>query len=144
MSLDDFSRDDWIVGAVALLLVIDLLFLPWFSVPASIFGSVSFTGTEAPDGWLGVLAVITAILLIVDLVVERSSPGTALPNIGGSRTNTRFALAGVTAFFIGMKFVFNVHFDLFGFGFWAAAVLTIGLVLSTLRVSRDQPIIPAR
>ena len=34
MNLDSFSRDDWILGGVALLLVIDLLFLPWFSVSA--------------------------------------------------------------------------------------------------------------
>jgi hypothetical protein len=142
--LGDFSRDDWIVGALALLLALDLLLLPWYSVSVGIFGSLSYSGTGWPDGWLGVLAVITSLALLADLVIERSSPGTALPNIGGSRTNTRFMLAGLTAVLLALKFVFNLHPSLFGFGFWAAALLTIALVYSTLRVSRDQPIIASQ
>jgi hypothetical protein len=141
--MSDYSRDDWIVAGLALLLAIDLLFLPWFSISVLGFGTVTSTATGAPDGWLGVLAVITSIALIVDLVIERSSPGTALPNVGGSRTATRLALAGLTALFVVLKFLFHIHFSLFGFGFWAAIVLTAALVVATLRVSRGQPIIAA-
>jgi hypothetical protein len=146
MSLDNMSRDDWIVGGLALLLVIDLLFLPWFTFSAGIgtFSvSVSSTATGAPDGWLGVLAVIAAIALLVDLAVERLSPQTQVPMIGGSRTSTRLVLAGITAAFVALKFLFHIHFSLFGFGFWAAVVLTVALVLSALRVSRGQTILPA-
>jgi hypothetical protein len=142
--MGDFSRDDWIVGALALLLAIDLLFLPWFSASATFAGvtvSASTSGTGSPDAWLGVLALISSIALIADLVIERSSPSTALPNIGGSRTKTRLALAGLTALFLVLKFLFNIHFSLFGFGFWAAVVLTAGLLFSTLRVSNDQPVL---
>ncbi|MGI8714993.1 MAG: hypothetical protein ACR2NR_17790 [Solirubrobacteraceae bacterium] len=128
MNLEGVSRDDWILGGVALLLVIDLLFLPWFSISVGPFGSVSFSATGAPDAWLGILAVLVAIALIADLAIERLSPGTALPNIGGSRTQTRFVLACVAAVFVVLKFLFNIHFSYFGFGFWAAVVLTAGLV----------------
>ena len=31
MKFDSVSRDDWILAGLALLLIIDLLFLPWFS-----------------------------------------------------------------------------------------------------------------
>ena len=147
MSLNDFSRDDWIIGVLALLLAIDLLFLPWFDVSESVFGvtvSVTSTGTGAPDGWLGVLAVVSSIALIADLVIERTSLAAAMPNFGGSRTYTRFILAGLTALFVVLKFLFNIHFDSFGFGFWAAAVLTTALVVSTSRISRDLPIISPR
>jgi hypothetical protein len=145
MSLDNMSRDDWIVGGLALLLVIDLLFLPWFTVSANIgivSVSASSTATGAPDGWLGVLAVIAAIALLVDLVVERLSPQTQMPMIGGSRSQTRLVLAGITAAFVLLKFLFHIHFSYFGFGFWAAVVLTAGLVFSALRVSRGQTIVP--
>jgi hypothetical protein len=145
MSLDNMSRDDWIVGGLALLLVIDLLFLPWFTVSANIgivSVSASSTATGAPDGWLGVLAVIAAIALLVDLVVERLSPQTQMPMIGGSRSQTRLVLAGITAVFVLLKFLFHIHFSYFGFGFWAAVVLTAGLVFSALRVSRGQTIVP--
>ncbi len=127
MKFDSVSRDDWILAGVALLLVIDLLFLPWFSIS---LGPISFTltATDAPDGAFGILAVLSAIVLIADLGVERLSPGTALPNIGGSRTQTRFVLAGITALFVVLKFVFNIHFSDFGFGFYLGVILTAGLV----------------
>jgi hypothetical protein len=146
MSLDNMSRDDWIVGGLALLLAIDLLFLPWFTFSAGIGSfsiSVSSTATGAPDGWLGVLAVIAAIALLADLAVERLSPQTQMPLIGGSRANTRLVLAGITAAFVVLKFLFHIHFSLFGFGFWAAVVLTVALVYSAFRVSRGEGIIPA-
>jgi hypothetical protein len=127
VKFDSVSRDDWILAGLALLLVIDLLFLPWFTFT---FGplSASWTATGAPDGWLGILAVLAAIALIADLGVERLSPGTAIPNIGGSRTQTRFVLACVTALFVVLKFLFHIHFSLFGFGFYAAIILSAALV----------------
>jgi hypothetical protein len=131
VKFDSVSRDDWILGGVALLLIIDLLILPWFSASVSIGSfSASFTATatDAPDGAFGILAVLSAVVLIVDLGIERLSPGTALPNIGGSRTQTRFVLAALTAFFVVLKFVFNIHFSDFGFGFYLGIVLTAGLV----------------
>jgi hypothetical protein len=116
---------------VALLLIIDLLFLPWFSATVSVGPiSASFTAsaTSDPDGWLGILSVLSALLLIVDLGIERFSPSTTIPNIGGSRTQTRFVLACVAAAFVVLKFLFHIHFSLFGFGFYLAIVLAAALV----------------
>jgi hypothetical protein len=127
VKLDSVSRDDWILGGVALLLIINLLALPWFSITFGPF-SATLTATDAPDGWLGILAVLSAVVLIADLGIERFSPGTALPNIGGSRTQTRFVLACVTALFVVLKFLFHIHFSDFGIGFYAGIILTAGLV----------------
>ena len=139
MNFSDVSRDDWILAGIALVLAIVLLFLPWFSVSVNV-GPVSLTATSTatddPDGWLGVLAVLAALALIADLGVERLSPGTALPNIRGSRTETRFVLACVAAVFVALKFLFHIHFDAFGFGFWAAVVLTVALVYFAVK-ARD-------
>lgn len=145
------SRDDWIVGGLALLLIIDLLVLPWFSLGSATVntgvgsitvGGGSLTATDAPDGWLAILAVIALIALLADLAIERLSPQTTVPIIGGSRSNTRLVLAGIAAGFVVLKFLFHIHFSLFGFGFWAAVVLTAALVFSALRVSRGQTIVP--
>ena len=137
MNLDAVRRDDWLLGGAALLLVIDLLLLPWFDVS---FGpiSVTSTATGAPDGWLGVLAVLAAVGLIADLAVERLSPQTQVPVIGGSRAATRRALAGVAALFVALKFLFHVHFSLFGVGFWGAVVLTAALVLLAAKAHRGE------
>ncbi len=140
MDLSNVSRDDWVIGGLALLLAIDLLFLPWFDVSASVGPvsvSVTSTATGAPDGWLGVLGVLAAIAVVADLALERL--GTVeLPNIGGSRASTRLVLVGATALFVALKFLFHVHFSLFGFGFWAGAVLAIALVVMALRAREDE------
>jgi hypothetical protein len=127
VSTENFSKDDWILVGVAALLVIDLLFLPWFSITVGPI-TVTATATADPDGWLGVLAALAAILLIVDMSVQRMSPETMLPSIRGSRNETRFLLACLTAVFLVLKFLFNIHFDLFGIGFWAGMVLAAALV----------------
>src|ERR1700728_3535787 len=82
---DSIGREEWIFGGLGLLLVIDLLALPWFSFSIGPF-SASLTATDAPDGWLAILAVLAAVVAIADLGVERLSPGTALPSIRGSRS----------------------------------------------------------
>jgi hypothetical protein len=139
VNFSDLTRDDRILAGVALLLIITLLFLPWFHI--SILGiSASLTATDDPDGWLGVLAVLGAIALIVDLGIERLSPGTTVPNIGGSRPQTRFVLACVTALFVALKFLFQIHFDLFGFGFYVAVVLTAALVWVALQARNEKPL----
>ncbi len=138
MNTANMSRDDWIIGGVALLLAIDLLFLPWFSIGGgSISGvaipSFDLSATSSPDGWLGVLAVLAAIALIVDLAIERFSPQTTVPSLNHSRTHTRFVLACLAALFVVLKFLFHIHFSLFGFGFWAGIVLAAGLVYAAFQ-----------
>ncbi len=146
MNIDNVSRDDWIIGGVALLLVIDLLFLPWFDItvgvgPISV--SATSTATGAPDGWLGVLAVLALLALLADLAIERFSPQTQLPVIGENRATTRLALAGAAALFVVLKFLFHIHFSLFGLGFWGAVVLTAALVYFTLQARNAAPLVPS-
>jgi hypothetical protein len=131
----NLTRDDKIIAGVALLLVIDLLFLPWFDISAGPF-SVSLTATDAPSGWAGILAVLAAIALIVDLAIERMSPETKLPSVGGSRVQTRLVLAGIVGLFVFLKFILNIHFSDFGIGFWLGVILTAGLVYVAVQARR--------
>ena len=140
MSTENFSKDDWILVGVAALLVIDLLFLPWFTITV---GPITLTGTATadPDAWLGVLAVLSAMLLIADLSVERMSPNTWMPSVRGSRTETRFLLACLTAVFLALKFVFNASFesDNLGIGFIAGIILAAALVYVATRARDRRP-----
>jgi hypothetical protein len=147
MNVDSFSRDDWILAGLALLLAIDLLFLPWFdiTVSAGAFSvSATSTATGSPDGWLGILAVLAAVGVAVDVGLERLSPQTQVPAIGGSRTSTRFILAAAAAGFVALKFLFHIHFSLFGFGFWAAVVLAAALVAFASRARQAAPVVVGR
>jgi hypothetical protein len=138
MNTSDIKRDDWIVLGLALLLFIDLVAFSWVSGGCYLNICVSGpTATGSPDSFFGILAVISTVLVLVDLGIERLSPETAIPNIGGSRTKTRLALAGATAVFLLCKFIFpGIHLGVMGFGFWGAIVLTAGLVYYTLTLSK--------
>jgi hypothetical protein len=144
MRFDALSRNDWIVGGLSLLLVIDLLFLPWYSLSVHGFGySESVTASAAsiaripaqPSGALVALAVLA------DLLIERLAPQATLPNLGGSRTVTRLWLTIVAAGFMALKFVLHLHFSWFGFGFYLGVVVCAALVYSTLRLSQDREIL---
>jgi hypothetical protein len=140
VDLTKVSRKDWIIGGTALLLVIDLWFLPWFTVSIGIY-SGSSSGTGTPDGWLGWLAVLSALALIADLAVERFSPATTLPAIGGSRATTRLALAAAAAVFVLLKFVFHTSIlgASLGFGFFAALVLAAALLFLNFQARSSTP-----
>jgi hypothetical protein len=132
-AMDNVSRDDSLIGGLALLLVIDLIALPWLSVSTGILGSADLSATSSPDGWLGVLAMLAALAVAADLAIERLSPESRLPEIGGSRATTRLVLVRVAAAFIALKFLFHIHFGNFGFGFYAAVLLVGGLFYVTSR-----------
>jgi hypothetical protein len=129
VDLAKLSRDDLILGGLALFLVIDLLFLPWYSVSA--FGiTVTISATSAPYAIWGILALLLDIAFLSDLLVERFG-GAQLPAIGGSRARTRAALAGGTLFFLVIKFLSETS-DV-GVGCWLGLLAAIALVVLCAR-----------
>jgi len=151
VNIENVRRDDWLVGGLALLLVLDLLILAWFSFGGTVtVGSTSIsvggslTATDAPDGWLGVLAVISLLLVLADLVIEQLSPQAAVPAIGGSRAGTRFVLALAAAVFMALKFVFHLgNFSNLGVGFWIGLVLVLALVYFAVQARNARSIAPS-
>jgi hypothetical protein len=135
VNVQEVRRDDLIIGGLALLLVVDLLFLTWLSLGGNGFPpGRNYTATDAPDAWLGILAVISAVLIVLDVVIEQVSPQTAVPAIGGSRTATRLVLALVAGLFMGLKFLFHLgSVSNLGLGFWLGAVIVIALIYFAMR-----------
>ena len=143
MNLENVSREDWIVGGLALVLAIALIVFPWFDISVTVgafSASASYSATSTPDGWLGILAFIAALAIVADLAIERLSPQTQIPAIGGSRTNTRFVLSLVAAAFVVLKFLFHIHFSLFGWGFYVVVILTAALVWVAYQARAGAPI----
>jgi hypothetical protein len=140
MNTDNIRRDDWILAGLAVLLVIGLVALPWFTVSYLGF-SASSTATGAPDGWLGLLALIAALAVIADLATERLSPQTRLPAIGGSREMTRFVLAAAAGGLVALKFLFHISltFNNLGFGFPVDVVVAGALVYFAMQARNTAP-----
>jgi hypothetical protein len=138
MSSDQVSQDELIVGGLAALLIFDLLFLTWSSITVGSHAqsiSLSSTATGSPDGWLGVLGLLAAIALLVDVILTNISPSTQLPALKGSRAATQAALALTATGLLAFKFLLHLG-SAGGFGFWVAVLLCGGLVYVTHRVKQ--------
>jgi hypothetical protein len=139
--LANVTREEQVVGGLAILLAIALIALPWFSIGGGSIGGISIpsydlSATDGPDGWTGVLAFIASLAIVADISISKFSPQTDLPVIGGSRGATRFVLAAVAAGFVALKFLLHIHFSLFGWGFYANAILAAALVYFAMQ-ARD-------
>ena len=125
---------------VAAVLVLDLLVLPWFSFGATIsVGSATVsiggspTAVDAPDAFLGVLALLATAFLLADLATERLSPHTRLPTSSatGSRAASR---SPARPRLIAFKFVLHLgRFGELALGFWLGLLLVAALVALTRR-----------
>jgi hypothetical protein len=139
MKLERFTRADWVVAALGVLLAIDLLFLPWFHISVTV-GPITLaadsSATGAPDGLFGVLALLAVIALLADLAVERLVPDVEIPPIGGSRAMTRQVAAFAAAALLAVKFGLHIDFGYFGVGFYGAAVLAAALVYYTRLIAQ--------
>jgi hypothetical protein len=141
LGLERLSGEDWTIIGVAGLLILDLLVLPWFSFGATItVGSAtlsiggSATAVDAPDAWLGVLALMASAFLLVDLAAERLSPDTRLPTVARDRVTGRYAVACTIAGLLAVKFVLHLgRFGELALGFWTALLLVAALVALTRR-----------
>jgi hypothetical protein len=141
VKVDNVTREEQIVGGLAILLAIALIALPWFSIGGGSVGGISIpsfdlSATDAPDGWAGVIAFIAALAVVADLAISKFSPQTQLPVIGGSRAATRFVLAAIAAGFVALKFLLHIHFSLFGWGFYVDVILAVALVYFAMQ-ARD-------
>ena len=85
-ALAKLSQGERIVLVGGLLLIADLLFVPWHSVDLGgldIAFDTTRTGVESPNGGYGVAAVILAAIMIVQILVARLTsmrmPATPMP-----------------------------------------------------------------
>src|SRR5215467_7043698 len=80
MDLRKLSRGERIVVVAGALVVIDLLFLPWYSITIPFVGSVSRNGISSPNAFLGFLAALVAAAMVAQIIVARFTSAT-LPEL---------------------------------------------------------------
>jgi hypothetical protein len=116
------SREDLMVAAGGLILAIGLLAFPWFSVS---FGGLTSTAvaTSSSGGIWAVLALIVLVAVIVDLLLARWSPATAIPTTQLGREKTRAAAVGLVVVLMVIKLI--SHTGNYGWGFFVDIVLLV-------------------
>lgn len=129
MDLAKLSRDDLILGGLALFLIIDLLFLPWHSYSYAGF-TINVKATSAPEAAWGILALLADIAFLSDLALENFGTP-VLPAVGGSRHATRVVLSATTLFFMAIKFLVDPNY--LGAGCWLGMIAVIVLFVLCIR-----------
>ncbi len=116
------------------LLIVDLLFLPWLHSSVALLGaqiSLSARATAAPGALWGVLALLLTIAVVVDLALAEFRPGTQVPTTQLGRAMTRCALAALVVFFLLMKYFAETSF--LGIGAYLGFLLGILVVVGAYR-----------
>lgn len=126
MDLSRLTTADRIMVASGILLVVTLLFLPWYVEKGPELSSV--TAVESPNSFWGALALV-CVVAAVGLTVVRRLTGLDLPDDAGGRRWDRvaFLLSVVAAALLLFKLLIDPN--RVGFGAWLAVVLGVAMAV---------------
>jgi hypothetical protein len=124
MDLDKLTLSDKIIAGTGIVLIIDLLFLPWHSIDVGPF-SASFTAIEERNAFLGVLALLLTIVIVAATLVRVFKPETKLPDLPVSWDRAIFFGTVAVLALLLLKLVLET--DFLGFGAWLGILLAAGM-----------------
>lgn len=125
MDLSKLTLSDKIIGATGIVLIIDLIALPWHDVDLGILGSETRTAIQSPNGFYGVLALLLTLAVVGVTALRVFSPDTKLPELPISWNQAIFFAAAATAALLLLKLI--VETDFLGFGSWLGILLAGGM-----------------
>jgi hypothetical protein len=105
------------------LLLIDLLFLPWYDRTYVIGYTVTRTALEPPQGWLAVLAWLGTAALVAEVVVGRLSRR-GLPDLAVSWARVQTVQGAAVLGLVVLKFLMTGHY---AWGSWLGVLLACGV-----------------
>jgi len=133
MDLTKLSKGERIVGIAGLLLIIDLLVLPWHNIELGGLVDVNRTGVQSPNAFYGVLALLIAIVL-VGLIIAVKVANVKLPDlpIGWGQIHMIGGIA-VLALLL-LKLIVETNF--LGFGAYLGVVLGAAVAFGGFSISK--------
>ncbi len=129
MDLSKLSQGERIVLLAGVLLIIDLLFLPWhsFDVPAIADGlgvDSTRSGVQSPNAFYGIVALILALVMVVQIVLDKLT-AVELPKLPVPWSQVH-SFAGITvALMLLIKLIAET--DVLGFGAFLGVLLGLAL-----------------
>lgn len=139
MDLSRLSQGERIVLIAGVLLIIDLLFLPWHSIDiggaAEALGvDTTQSGVQAPNGFYGVVALILTIVMVAQIVLDKLT-GVALPNPPVPWAQVHLIAGVAVAVALVIKLI--VETDFLGFGAYLGVLLGLTVAFGAYSISQE-------
>lgn len=125
MDLTKLSLSDKIIGGAGIVLIIDLLFLPWHDIDFGFGGSITRTAIEDPNAFWGILALLLTIAVVAVVAVRVFKPETKLPDLPVSWDQAIFFASAAVAALLLLKLL--VETSELGFGAFLGIILAGGM-----------------
>jgi hypothetical protein len=138
VDLKQLSLGERVLAATSLFLWLDLMFLPWHRIIISIPGATRVTestsGIQAPNAFLGLLALVLVAGLLAQVILSNLT-SVRLPEIPMSWGRADLLAAGGVAGLLVLKLVLETSF--LGIGAWLALAAAAGLVLGAFLYNQE-------
>jgi hypothetical protein len=143
MDLKRLSLGERCMALAGVLLVLDLILLPWHRITVGIglFGvTASRTGLESPNGWLGLLAALVAVAVVVRTLVSEFTAA-ELPTLPVTWPHADLIAGIAVAALVALKLVAETSY--LSVGAWLAVPLAAAMAYGGYLRSRETPPQPA-
>ena len=134
MDLGKLSRGERIIVSAGVLLVIDLLFLPWHSITVPFIGSVDRNGISSPNAFLGFLAALTAAAMVAQVIVSKFTSA-MLPELPVPWPRAHMIGGLAVLGLLVLKLLLQTSF--LGFGAYLGILIAAGLALGGYTVNQE-------
>jgi hypothetical protein len=141
MDFNKLSKGERIVLIAGLLLIIDLLFLPWHRIKISdVLGvDVSRTAVQSPNGGYGVLALLITLVMIGQIVAARfTSARLPRPPVPWGQVHM---FAGIAVFAL-LLIKLLVETDFLGYGCFIGLILGAAVAFGGFTISKEPEVSP--
>ena len=135
MDFSKLSREDWMVGGGSILLIIFLFALPFYSYSYGPYTATA-AATSAPASIWGILALIVAIVILVDWALQVFSPETAIPTTPLGRELTRAAAGGLVVLLLLLKLI--LHTSYLGWGCFVDIIVALVVTYGAWAISQGK------
>jgi hypothetical protein len=136
MDFKKLTQGERIVSIAGVILIIDLLFLPWHKVSTVVFGqTISGTASaiESPNGFYGVLALLLTIVM-VGVVIARLA-GAKLPDLPLPLGQILMILG--IAVFVLLLIKLLAETDFLGFGAYLGILLGAAVAFGGYSINKE-------
>ena len=135
MDVSKLTLGERIVLVAGVVLIIDLLLLPWHDIDLGSLGGGSLSGVEAPNAAYGVLAVLGTFVMVGLIVAVKLTTALQAP----SWPQILVVAAVVVVLAVVIKFLAEPH--ALGFGAFLAVLLAGALAFGTYAILKDEGIL---